>query len=136
MASRKSYTLAYKQFFLISLDDNDGNITKTAKQHQLTRTHIQRWKKDKDLINQACSPKRKREGSPEFVSSSPMTSARKRRRIRYDLFVIYKNVNTKQISLPSIYNELIIKLYDHKIIFQMTIKYFLKIYVKVQKLYF
>jgi hypothetical protein len=78
----------------------------------------------------------KEEEGPEFVSSSPLTLARKRRRIRYALFVIYKNVNTKQISLPSIYNELIIKLYDHKIIFQMTIKYFLKIYVKVQKLYF
>jgi transposase-like protein len=84
-AIRKSYTLAFKQKVLITLEEKDGNVSQTAREHNITRTHVQRWRNDKETILKAASPFRKRgraDSDSASPSLSPSVSARKRRRIR------------------------------------------------------
>ena len=39
----KSYTLTFKKRFLIRLEENDDNISKTAQKYNIHRKNLQRW---------------------------------------------------------------------------------------------
>ena len=39
----KSYTMAFKKRFLIWLEENDNNISKTAQEYNTHRKNLQRW---------------------------------------------------------------------------------------------
>ena len=49
----KSYTLAFKKRVLIRLEENDNNISKTAKEFNIHRKNLQRWIQQKDVIFKA-----------------------------------------------------------------------------------
>ena len=46
----KSNTLAFKKRVLIRLEENDNNISKTAKEFNIHRKNLQRWIQQKDVI--------------------------------------------------------------------------------------
>ena len=46
----KSYTLAFKKKVLIRLEENDNNISKTAKEFNIHRKNLQRWIQQKEVI--------------------------------------------------------------------------------------
>ena len=82
-SSRKSYTLAFKRSALLKLAENDGNISKTAKQMGLARQLVQQWNKNSEVVMRFSERKRKRSGgaTPPYPYS-PEGTARKRRRVR------------------------------------------------------
>ena len=45
----KSYTLTFKKRVLIRLEENDDNISKTAKELNIHRKNLQRWIQQKDV---------------------------------------------------------------------------------------
>ena len=49
----KSYTLAFKKKVLIRLEQNDNNISKTAKEFNIHRKNLQRWIQQKEVIFKA-----------------------------------------------------------------------------------
>ena len=49
----KSYTLAFKKRVLIPLEENDNNISKTAKEFNIHRKNLQRMVQQKDVIFKA-----------------------------------------------------------------------------------
>ena len=49
----KSYTLAFKKRVLIRLEENNNNISKTAKEFNIHRKNVQRWIQQKDVISKA-----------------------------------------------------------------------------------
>ena len=51
MLGRKSFTLCFKQRAFRSLVENDGNISNTAIQLNISRQNLQQWNKDADIIN-------------------------------------------------------------------------------------
>ena len=48
----KSYTLSFKKV-LIRLEENDNNVSKTAKEFNIHRKNLQRWTQQKDVIFKA-----------------------------------------------------------------------------------
>ena len=46
----KSNALAFKKTVLIRLEENDNNISKTAKEFNIHRKNLQRWIQQKDVI--------------------------------------------------------------------------------------
>ena len=54
----KSYTLAFKKKVLIRLEENDNNISKTAKEFNIHRKNLQRWIQQKDVIFKAVKNKK------------------------------------------------------------------------------
>ena len=49
----KSYTLAFKKRVLIRLEENDNNISKTAKEFNIHRKNLQQWIQQKDVTFKA-----------------------------------------------------------------------------------
>ena len=49
----KSYALAFKKRVLIRLEENDNNMSKTAKEFNIHRKNLQRWIQQKDVIFKA-----------------------------------------------------------------------------------
>ena len=50
---RFSYTFFYKMSILRKLDENNGNVYKTAKEAGMLRQTLIGWKKNRDLIEEA-----------------------------------------------------------------------------------
>ena len=91
MATRKSYTIEFKKQVLATLSENEGNVSKTAQTHKISRMCVIRWRQQKDEILYLASPKtakRARSDSdsggegPSFRMSPGSVRSRKRRRIR------------------------------------------------------
>ena len=53
---RKSYTLRFKKATIIELDNNRGNVKKTAKTFKISRTFVVRWRDARDDIFKANDP--------------------------------------------------------------------------------
>ena len=53
----ESYALAFKKRVLIRLEENDNNISKTAKEFNFHRKNLQRWIQQKDVIFKAVKNK-------------------------------------------------------------------------------
>ena len=49
----KSYALAFKKRVLIRLEENDNNISKTAKEFNIHRKNLQQWIQQKDVTFKA-----------------------------------------------------------------------------------
>ena len=49
----KSYTLAFQKRVLIRLEENDNNISKTAKEFNIHRKNLQQWIQQKDVTFKA-----------------------------------------------------------------------------------
>ena len=49
----KTYALAFKKRVLIRLEENDNNMSKTAKEFNIHRKNLQRWTQQKDVIFKA-----------------------------------------------------------------------------------
>ena len=45
----KSYALAFQKRVLIRLEENDNNISKTAKEFNIHRKNLQQWIQQKDV---------------------------------------------------------------------------------------
>ncbi len=63
--SRRSFTIDFKRKVLASLATNSGNISATARQYNLDRSHIQRCNKQSDDLLGISDGKRKREEGPD-----------------------------------------------------------------------
>ncbi len=66
--NRKSYTLEFKRDVLLSLSNNNGNVSRTAKaysQYGVTRQHVMRWRDQQQDIFLACNI---------TTSSAPLTT--------------------------------------------------------------
>ena len=49
----KSYALAFQKRVLIRLEENDNNISKTAKEFNIHRKNLQQWIQQKDVTFKA-----------------------------------------------------------------------------------
>ena len=49
----KTYALAFKKRVLIRSEENDNNMSKTAKEFNIHRKNLQRWIQQKDVIFKA-----------------------------------------------------------------------------------
>jgi transposase-like protein len=98
--TRKSYTLEFKKQVLTTLTNLDGNVSATARNHNVGRSHVQLWRSQKERIL-AASPMAPRAGGQKRgrrdksdedseqenqTPTVPEISARKRRRLRYLVF--------------------------------------------------
>ena len=82
---KHSYTLRFKKEVLAGLERNDNNATRTAKEYNISRQCIIRWRKAKDtilnVVAQSSSESLANEAEPE-TPRSKLISSQKRRRIR------------------------------------------------------